>query len=396
MLLQFRFKNYRSFKEETVFDMTATSQREHSDFLIEKNENRVLPVAVFFGGNANGKSNFTRAFLNMAYCVIATFDFDEKRSLDASPYMFSENIEPTAFEVALAIDDIEYKYGFVLDADKICQEWLLQRPFKKSSTANYKKLFEREENDIKLYNEFKNYELLKSLVKEKNLFLSILGRRRENVAKEIYEWFINSEFAITDMVDNEYMLKTLFNNEKLFKQIKKEIREVDNCIVDLEITEKVNQINNKTIYELNTVHKISDKKYVCPFDMESEGTQKIFYLYYKIYSALSTGGILVIDELDSKIHSLVLKQIIYLFNNRETNTKNAQIVFSCHNTWLMDSKILRRDQIWFVKKDKEGISQIYSLADFKDVRSDLDYNKAYLSGKFGAIPYMERKNNGNR
>ena len=87
----------------------------------------------------------------------------------------------------------------------------------------------------------------------------------------------------------------------------------------------------------------------------------------------------------------MLKHIISLFNDREINKNNAQIVFSCHNTWLLENKLLRRDQIWFIKKDNKGISEIYSLADFKDVRSDLDYNKAYLSGKFGAIPYMERK-----
>lgn len=392
MLIQFRFQNYKSFKEETVLDMTATSQREHSDFLIEKNENKVLPVAVFFGGNANGKSNLIEAFFRMIYSIIMTYDIDENQDLEANPYIFDESIEePTAFEIVLAIEDIEYKYGFILDSNKIHQEWLLQRPFKKSSTANYKKLFEREENDIKLYSEFKEYELLKSLVKEKNLFLSILGRRRENIAKDIYGWAAHTDFEMFDTENDQRILEILYSDKKLFEQVKREIKEVDNCIFNMKIIKEINRLNNKFIYKLEAIHRIADKEFECPFEIESSGTIKLFYLYYKIYKILNRGGVLFIDELDSKIHSLVLKHIISLFNDREINKNNAQIVFSCHNTWLLENKLLRRDQIWFIKKDNKGISEIYSLADFKDVRSDLDYNKAYLSGKFGAIPYMERK-----
>lgn len=398
MLIQFRFKNYKSFKEETVLDMTATSQREHSEFLIEKNENKILPVSILLGGNANGKSNFIEAFFRMAYCIVMTSDIDENESLVVNPYIFDESIdEPTAFEIVVAIGDIEYKYGFVLDSNKIYQEWLLQRPFKRSSTANYKKLFERKEEDIILYNEFKNYELLKSLVKKKNLFLSILGRRGENIAEDIYTWIKNTDFEMFETSGEEYMLRYLYSDHKLFKQVKKEIKEVDNLIIDMEIIKDINPINNKSVYKLYTIHKSPNGEFIkCPIEIESSGTRKLFYLYCKIYRALNSGGVLFIDELDSRLHSLVLNHITRLFNSRETNRKNAQIIFSCHNTWLLDNKMLRRDQIWFVKKDKNGVSEIYSLADFKDVRSDLDYNKAYLSGRFGAIPYMERSNNGNR
>lgn len=137
MLIQFRFKNYKSFKEETIFDMSATSQREHSDFLIEKNGNKILPVAVFFGANANGKSNFIDAFFKMILCMVLTYDYYKERPLPVIPYIFSnkKEVEPTSFEMILAIDETEYKYGFVLDDTKIHQEWLLYRPFKKTSTA---------------------------------------------------------------------------------------------------------------------------------------------------------------------------------------------------------------------------------------------------------------------
>lgn len=395
MLIQFRFKNYKSFRDETIFDMSATSQREHNDFLIEKNGNKLLPVAAIFGGNANGKSNFIEAFFNMMYCIVSTYDFFREEELPVEPYIFNKNIEPTAFEVTIAINNTEYKYGFALDEEKIYQEWLMQRPFKKTSVADYKKLFEREGNEITLYNEFKEYEQLKFLVKEKNLFFSILGRRGEGITREIYDWVINFNFEMDYGDMEQYILKDLYEDEELFEQIKREIKEVDPCIQDMIITEEISKISNKEFYELETIHKISGEEFNCPFVIESEGTKKLFCLYYNIYDALYNGGVLFVDELDSKLHSLVLKHIINLFNNKETNPNNAQIVFTCHNTWCLDRKILRRDQIWFITKEKDCASKIYALSDFKDVRSDLDYNKAYLSGKFGAIPYTERSTNGN-
>lgn len=400
MLIQFRFKNYKSFKEENIFDMSATSQREHSDFLIEKNENKILPVVAFFGGNANGKSNFIDAFFAMLLCIVVTYDIDKDRPLPISQYIFKPNnkeVEPTAFEIVLAINEVEYKYGFVLDKKKIYQEWLLYKPFKKNSTAQYKKLFERENQEITLYNQFTVHEPLKKLVKEKNLFLSILGRRGEEIARDIFDWVLSIGFERLDEDKNEYIFEILDRNKKLFQQVKDAIKEVDPCIYDMKIQKEINELTTETVYKLKTIHKISENKVKsCPFAIESEGTKKLFYLFYKIYEALEDGGVLFIDELDSKIHSLVLNHIVRLFNNREINKNNAQLIFTCHNTWFLDNRLLRRDQIWFITKNEEGVSTLYSLSDFKDIRNDLDYNKAYLAGKFGAIPYMERSTNGDR
>ena len=395
MLLQFRFKNYKSFKEETIFDMTATSLREHPDFLIEKNGNKVLPVSVLYGANANGKSNFFNAFTSMMGCVVRTFDYAPEQELPIIPYIFvpEEKYKPTEFEIYINIENKEYQYGFILDYDKIYEEWLYEKSFRKNTNTEFKMIFERKNNQIKLAPKYEKLEEVTKITGDKNLFLSILGRRKEEPFSKIYKWCLHSDSDILHTnakKDMQDILNILYKDPELFNKIKKELKEIDSCIYDMRITEKDGELKRKQ-YVLYTVHQTEDgKHYSFPFSAESKGTQNLFILYFRIFLILYCGGTLLVDELDSSIHGLVLKNIIKLFQNRETNPNNAQVIFSCHSVILLNRDDFRRDQIWFVNKDKNGVSTMFALSDLK-IRSDLDYEKAYLAGRFGAIPFEEEE-----
>jgi len=397
MLLQFRFKNYKSFADEAILDMTATTIKEHKDTLIEKNNINILPVAAIHGANANGKSSFLDALFAMHLMVVATFNNMYDRPLEIASFNFDDELkkEPTEFEMHINIEDKEYKYGFSATKEEIVEEWLYHKSFRKNSKMEFKPLIHRIKEEVQLYESLEKQKEIISLMNSKTLLLSLLGRKGAPVAAELYRWFLMSSFDVFesegDNLKSQSAFRFLNESEEFFEKVKDKIREVDPCIKDIKITEFENE-NQQKIYRLNTVHQSPDgkKEYLFAFEGESEGTQKLFFLYFRILMALKTGGMVYVDELDSKVHPLVFRDMVKTFRDRELNQENAQLIFTCHNLTLLNYNYLRRDEVWFIDKDKTGKSQIYSLADFK-VRSDLDYYKAYLSGKFGAIPYLHEE-----
>ncbi len=392
MLIQFRFKNHKSFYHEAILDMTATLEQRHSDYLIEKNGNKTLPVVEIQGANASGKTTVLDAFFTMAYLVIKSFDMNKTKPFEVNPFIFTDEYrkEDSEFEIFLNIDEKEYRYGFIANREEIKEEWLYEKPFKSNTTAKEKMLFEREKNNVivEKFADIKDYE---PFLDQKTLLLSILGRRRIQIADKIYDWFINGFYAKDFMNIPTSIYELLYNNPDLVEKVERFMSEIDSCVEKI-IIEKENKLE-KEEYKIYCVHsdpKNRKKKYKMEISLESDGTFKAIALAPFIILSLEDGGTLFIDELDTKFHPLLYRKIVSMFNNPSFNKKHAQLIYSAHSTYLFDKDELRRDQIYLVEKDKNGMSNLYSLSDFENLRGDADYEKKYLAGEFGAIPFQER------
>lgn len=407
MLLQFRVKNYKSFAEEAVLDMTATPIREHASSLIDVNGNKVLPVAAIYGANASGKSNLLKAFSVMCGEVQGALVMEtEKTNPLITSYYYDEETRkrPTEFEVSLSIDDEEYRYGFARNQSDVYEEWLFKKKYKKGTRAKEKTVYYRDRTklvtDITDADEKQEIEFVYSMVSSGELMLTALGRRKKSPYRKIYGWFTSDctyqyyGNETEERITNYMVPSMLESNRKLFNELKKVISLFDPDICGLEVRKVVDGVFN-TNYRLYSQHKDSTGKTITTeFESESDGTKKLFSLMFTLITNIDFGVVLFIDELDAKLHPLILRYIIRMFTDPNKNTGKSQLVFSSHNLICLDSADLRRDEIWFVEKNKQK-SELFSLYDFKEedssVRTDMNFGKNYLSGRFGAIPFQERE-----
>lgn len=394
MLLQFRAKNYKSIGDEIIFDMTAiNSLSDHKDFLIERNGVNILPVAALFGANASGKSNVLEGFEAMRNNLV----LGSNMAVKTIPFLYDENRreEPTEFEVFFTSYDREYRYGYKLKDNLILEEWLYKRKLSKNKTI-WQIIFEREEQRIE-YSPQKKYSYLSEynhLIDSKMLVLSFFGNRDlKNIDdfNRVSDFFIkNLIIDSTSNISVKYFLQFYYDDAKMKDEALRFLQEYDSSIEDFTVEARYDK-NGEEVFEAYTKH--NGKTY--PLDIESSGTQKLAYIYMFIYVALKNGGIIVIDELDCQLHPLILRKIVQMFHDKNVNKKNAQLIFSSHNLIILDKNQLRRDEIWFVEKKDNGYTNLFSLAEFKTddkhIRSDVDYGKHYLAGRFGAIPYLNDK-----
>lgn len=397
MLLQFRAKNYKSIGDEIIFDMTAiNSLSDHKEFLIEKNGVNILPVAAIFGANASGKSNILESINAMKENIIH-FSLKDKKTINTIPFLYSENkrTEPTEFEVFLTSYDREYRYGYTFTNDQVLEEWLYKRKLSKNKTK-WQAIFERNKQNIK-YNSQKKYNYLHEynhLIDSTMLVLSFFyNKKLKNIddfnrVNDFFENYI--VFNSANNIDFKQFLNLYYIDIIVKDKTLKFLQQFDPNIEDFIVRCREDKSGKKD-FEAYTVH--NGKEY--PIDIESNGTQKLIYIYVFIYLALNLGNIIIIDELDCQLHPLILRKLVQMFHDKTINKNNAQLIFSSHNIIVLDKNQLRRDEIWFVEKDNKGYTDIFSLAEFKTeekhIRSDVDYGKHYLAGRFGAIPYLNDK-----
>ncbi|MDD3569591.1 MAG: ATP-binding protein [Lachnospiraceae bacterium] len=404
MLLQFRFKNYKSFAEDTILDMTATTIRDNDKSLITVNDNKILPVASIYGANASGKSNVFGAFRAMQSDVLNSYDKD-KNHLLIRPFVFckQQKEEPTEFEVSIYIkeEDKEYRYGFTRDQNKVYEEWLFEKKFTKSTRVKEKCIYYRKnsqqevETDLKSKKEKEEINFLNSMVSETELLLTALGKRRKIRYFAIYDWFYYNTWCMDYSNDKDEIKWTdiftevFYENLSSLEDVVKVLQKFDTSILDLKI-EKEKGKDLDEIFKIYSFHACDGgEPEKVPFESESSGTKKIFLLLVLIRLSINLGRVLFIDELDAKLHPLALRYIVRMITDREKNVGNGQLIFASHNLVCLDSSDLRRDEIWFVEKNSQK-SSLYSLYDFKeDARADLSFGKNYLSGRFGAIPFQD-------
>ena len=404
MLIRFSFKNFKSFKNENCLDMEATSLKEH-EYNIAKTENGdYLKIVAIYGANASGKTNVLQAFNYMKKKVLVSDDSRINNNLsEENIFTFMINNEPISLEVEILAENNKiYKYGFEVLNNAIISEWLYEKRVNK-----FYEIFDRTNNNIEVKDN-KNKLLGLANVDEKTLFLNVFAKIDKNNEdfNNVYNWFIDENYLdlgdpnFENVLNNRISLKIIEDKkykEELLKFIKIFDATIDSINISPNSLEELKNTNGVVKVEL--VHNGEDgNKKALPLVLESNGTMKMFHLFDFLMDTLRNGRVLFVDELDAKLHPLLTRYIINLFHNSEINIGNGQLIYSTHDTVNLNKETFRRDEIWFVEKDKNGVSELYSLSDYiiedengnaKKVRNDATYNKDYLTGRYGAIPVIE-------
>jgi hypothetical protein len=400
MLLEFTVGNFLSFKDKKTFSLEAGSISEHKDNVAKEGKYKVLRSAVIYGANSSGKSNFIKALDFMVTIIKNSSKLNSTDKLNAKPFLLNTETEnsPSFFEILFTDANKRYRYGFEINNDKIHSEWLYILDGKSNKETLF---FIRNLNGIGVSEVFEEAKGFIENARENGLFLSLLDQLNIEVAKTVM-LFVNLNLKVISGIehkDNISMTKSFYEFDDNYK------KKVEIFIKNLNLgfSNFIVEINNEDAFfenKIKTSHRKFDKfgnlDSFVDFklkDQESSGTNKLFDIVGYIVYSLEFGGVLVIDELDSKLHPILTQEIIKLFNNPETNPKNAQLIFTTHDTNLLGANLFRRDQIWFTEKDDFEATDMYSLLEFKDedgntIRKDRSFEKDYIRGRYGAIPYI--------
>lgn len=399
MLLQFKFKNHKCFSDETVLDLMATQEKRHMSSTIDINGNKILPVIEIHGANASGKSSVLDALQFMFDMIKMSSRMDINKELPTVPFAFSEEKrkENSEYEISILLNDYEYRYGFSMNKNGFEEEWLYKKKFSATTKASQKIIFERYKDNIEFGKSFEKYKKTWDLFgnntninTSKLLILSNVAIKEENGdLRDIYNFINKFNFKIDSILNSQVSINILSQDDLLYKKFQEIINEFDSCLLGIRIDELSDESGN-TAYKISGVHENIDdhkSKVLIPLHGESDGTVKIFNIMPTILKNLENGGLLCIDELDVKLHPLLFKKIVNMYKDKKINKNNAQLIYTAHSTFLFNSDDLRRDQLYLVEKDLQGKSKLYSLSEFRKLRVDADYEKKYLTGQFGAIPY---------
>jgi AAA15 family ATPase/GTPase len=419
MLLQFTVGNFKSFKEKVTLSLEATTDdwREEDNIAhVASPDLRLVKTAAIYGPNAGGKSNFIDAMAQFRSLVLGSSKDSQKgEPIAVTPFRLHIATEKAAtfFEVLFLRDGIRYRYGFEATKEAIVSEWL----YKQAESIRPTCLFTRENSNIAPGDSFKEGKGLEERTRPNALFLSVVAQFNGSIAGEVVSW-IGQFRVITGLYDAGYMPFTaeLLSNEEYGASICELVRQADVGIEDLiredidkdQLSERLSKDRKDLPQALRdlimqnapgasivrTVHQRfdSDNRVVgkVEFDLateESDGTQQFFALAGPFLHTLNEGSVLVVDELDARLHPLLTRQLVGLFNS-SANRKNAQLIFATHDQGLLDQKRIRRDQIWFVEKDAMGASNLFCLDEIKGVRKDANFEKEYLLGQFGGVPHI--------
>ena len=393
MLLEFCVKNFLSLKDEAKLSFIAStlkeSLQEENDLINELAIGlSVLRSAVIYGANASGKSNVLKALSFYKRFITDSFiNSQAGKLIDVEGFRLNTQTEnePTTMEATFIVGDFIYRFGFEVDRKSVREEWLYQRANRKR--AKEVELFYRENGVVSVHSKCPLIQEIvdRKMIRDNALVLSTAAQFNDPKSVDILNWLSDTQVLCCS------------EDEHLWEQA---IRHLDDDGVRERITEfaryadlgidSILKIDNKII----SSHRQFDEEgresgnVSFPFNKnESEGTIKYFSLAYPIIDALDNGKRVIIDELDSKLHPLLVRKIIMLFNSSKTNPKGAQLLFTTHDTYLLGAGLLRRDQVWFTQKDGLGATSLYSLAEYK-VRSNAAFDRDYINGRYGATPII--------
>jgi predicted ATPase len=414
MLIEFEVGNFLSFREPVRLSMLAANSIK--EFLDENTfqagRYRLLKSAVIYGANASGKSNFLTAMAFMRWFVLnSSKEMQIEEDIRVMPFKLDTATEnaPSHFEVCFIQNNFRYRYGFEADRKAVRKEWLFR-----TEKLKEKPLFLREGDAIDVGDDFNEGKGLEIKTRDNALFLSVVAQFNGEIAVSVLKWFRGFR-VLHGLRDQQYERFTaqMLQDNDLRPLLVEFIRRADVGIEDLIVSDEPvgeelpmgqsedlqRKISRMPRLRIATVHqKFSDglKAGITNLDFsseESEGTKKFFRITGPLLDSLMKGFVVCIDELDAKLHPLLTKAAVRLFNSADSNPKNAQLIFATHDTNLLQYGNLRRDQIWFTEKTQQSATDLYSLAEIKlpegvKVRNDAALEKNYIQGRYGAIPFL--------
>ena len=393
MILEFCATNYLSIKDELKLSFISTPLKESCSepndlFPLEDTDISVVRSAVIYGANASGKSNVLKAFDFFKRFITDSFKNSQAgEAIEVDNFRLNASTvnEPTTLEATFTDGEFIYRYGFEVDRKAIHEEWLYKRACKKR--AKDIEVFYREGDKTTVHPKgLLMQEIInKKMVRSNALLLSTAAQFNDQTSVSILKW-LGDTIVVFCSEDDRLWSDAIrhLDNEPLRNRIIAFAKYADLGI------ENITKIDNRIVSdhkqyddegrEVNNVSFAFNRN-------ESEGTVKYFSLAYPIINAIDNGKRIIIDELDSKLHPLLVKKIVALFNDAKTNPKGAQLLFTAHDTYLLSAGLFRRDQVWFTQKNNFGSTELFSLAEYK-VRSTSPFEKEYLLGKYGATPII--------
>lgn len=393
MLCQFSFSNFKSYRNETTFDFQAANLPEFDGTLLRvEGANDLLPVGVIYGPNGGGKTNMLQALACLISTVVKPIVSLEtsrtniilQQTVDYAPFLLDDTSknEPTEFLIYFRTSTNEFEYYLSMLDDEIVSESLARKKIGGKKPAH---IFERERNIVSLGPSI-NKKSINTSVNAKMPFLTFLAINYNiPVIAEVQEWFescIVRNYAHPRAEQNIMIAEDQIVHDRIIMFLNDMGIDIDGYRFDAEDQ------------ELYIKRVINGKEYELPFDEESDGTKKLIAALPMILLALAEGRLVIVDELDAKLHPKLLRYIISLFKNPEINTNKAQLLFTSHDMSTMKNTVFRRDEIWFAAENVEHVSEIYSLHEIRKennerVNNTAAYDKQYLEGRYGADPYLQ-------
>lgn len=412
MLIEFHARNFRSLRDNQVLSFVAASDKS----LIETNTiqsgikaaPRLVRSAVIYGANASGKSNVIKALQYMRGVVAESASLQPSQTFNVQPFRMDavSSSQPTAFEATFILDGVRYQYGFELTSQRVTSEHLLAY-----KTFKPQQWFERSYNPETGQD---RYEFGSGLTGQKSvwekatrpnsLFLSTAVQLNSEQLRPIFDWFINNLVFFNEITQlNPQVTVDMLRQPEGKQAIRDFLTAADISIADINVvtnrvmgramrfdlaTGKSESSNEEQeINELQFHHETESGKAVFGIGDESTGTQRLFFLTGPVLDILNKGLTLIIDELDSSLHPLLVRRLVSLFHSPDISTKGAQLLFSTHDTSLLDPDLFRRDQIWFVEKDRDQATTLYPITDFSPRKGE-NLERGYLMGRYGAVPFF--------
>lgn len=418
MLIDFTVKNYRSFKDGRTFSMEACSVKEHKQSVINEGEHRLLPLAVLYGANSSGKSNLIKAIHVMKGMVKRSVQLNEDDLLPYDPFKLDKTTasQPTLFEIRFIRERAVYRYGFEYNRSEIISEWLYEKQFEEKEE---RELFERSRDVIEVLSEnFPEGDGKENLTNKNRLFLSLVAQLKGEKSNSIIGWFRKCHLLSgIDSEGYENFTRKMFlehlngadEAQDFFRELQLGFslfsvkaadisREALDNLPDSLRSYLEEGLSKGIVIESKTLHNVYDesgrivgKQNFYMDKMESEGTKKVIKISGPIFDSLSEGNVLIIDELDAKLHPLLTRNIVLLFMDLNKNKRKARLIFATHDTNLLDLDLVRRDQIWFTEKDRVEATDVYSLVQFKNDNggnNQRDIKRDYIRGRYGAVPFI--------
>lgn len=420
MLIELKMKNCFSIQGEQVLSLVASNDKQLKGNTFQADNLTLLKSVAIYGANAAGKSNIVKIMEAIKVMVLQSATIQRGIEFPLMPFLLGEDKEkPSEFEISFMAENVKYRYGFAATRKKILEEWLFAYPngrMQQWFLRSYDKKNDKYQYEFgsKFLGEKKLWE---NSTRENALFLSTAIQLNSKQLRPVFDWFLGKfNMSSINGFDNALDITLEAFNENP-KEILKYLKVADLDIEYLKVEEKdigFEQLPLKFSDRLKALMKKSNQKpkqveiktthlnqqgQPIEFNMqlESDGTQKFFKFSGPIFHTLKQGNTLIIDELHNSLHPLMTKFIINLFHNDKINKNNAQLIFTTHETSILDKDIFRKDQIYFCEKQNKA-TKLYAMSDFKGLRENIDFEKSYLLGRFGALPNLGqiKDSNGNR